>query len=590
MAPDAARGRELPCTMIAEEGVILRKKFELNSAKLGTLEEGDRVTVYDIIPHDAGLLRARVVVDGGALSKKEGFVTLQKKDGKRSLYEASGVLAYTKTMPKGAMEAARAAFEVFDVDGSGSLSAEELKEILTRPTAKANGVISQGLSDEEVRSIIETFDVNGDGELQFEEFAVMWAPLHEQSEESPSPPAKENRGNRGQLSSLIGRSFAKKAAQKRGTFSFKRRLGFGGGDSAASASSSAVLGSVLAMANSADGKATSGSKGKQKEKKKGRGGGPITITEKEVKLMTSIGVAAMRNEVRKYAEAAEARVAEVRSLPALLGAALKQGDASVASVVREWDVMGSGEISRTEFRNALRHPKLGIQKEFLAIATIDALFDALDEDHGGSLDLQEMTTALQTFKEKADEMKSIEKNAKETAELFRRRAQQVETCAEQTKEYEEAVKELAQVQASLASVEKDVKQELENRQHAQSHNPVVLRNIEKAQQRMVAEEKLFTSKTRELRKAAQAAQAQVVQALRQDQVAESAREEAEAQAKEAARLAKVKAREEAKARRAAKLANLALEKADFEERVSRKRLGSSLAAPGAAAPAAAQLW
>lgn len=54
----------------------------------------------------------------------------------------------------------RAAFAVFDKDGSGSLSAEELKAVLTRPGGGA------ALSDEEVRAIIDEFDANGDGELQ----------------------------------------------------------------------------------------------------------------------------------------------------------------------------------------------------------------------------------------------------------------------------------------------------------------------------------------------------------------------------------------------------------------------------------------
>ena len=53
-----------------------------------------------------------------------------------------------------------ALFKKFDKDGSGSLSAEELKAVLTRPGGGA------ALSDEEVRAIIDEFDANGDGELQ----------------------------------------------------------------------------------------------------------------------------------------------------------------------------------------------------------------------------------------------------------------------------------------------------------------------------------------------------------------------------------------------------------------------------------------
>ena len=51
----------------------------------------------------------------------------------------------------------RAAFDVFDTDGSGSLSCSELKAVLTRPGGGA------ALTDAEVMAIIEEFDVNRDG-------------------------------------------------------------------------------------------------------------------------------------------------------------------------------------------------------------------------------------------------------------------------------------------------------------------------------------------------------------------------------------------------------------------------------------------
>ena len=50
----------------------------------------------------------------------------------------------------------RAAFHVFDKDGSGALSTDELKAVLTRPGG------GQPLSDEEVADIIKEFDINGD--------------------------------------------------------------------------------------------------------------------------------------------------------------------------------------------------------------------------------------------------------------------------------------------------------------------------------------------------------------------------------------------------------------------------------------------
>jgi hypothetical protein len=370
----------LPCHMLSEDGVVLRKKFGLNSEKIGTLASGGRVIVHDVIPHDSGVLRARVIVEGGALHGKEGFVTHTKKDGTKNLYSAKGLVAFTKALPKEALEAARAAFAVFDVDGNGSLSAEELKEILRRPTGNKNGG-STALSDEEVASIIATFDVDGDGELQFEEFAVMFAgaPVFgdaEVSPEVPSSPTKGGRSSKGSgvgfkndpaqsrasngngtgatdsftedrqgswfgkskakaastLTALVGQSFATKAAKTRATFSFKKKRSFLSGEASSS-------GSVLGMANSTPRtSAAGGEKGKQKEKKKKKAGGGGTPRASEAQMITSIGLAAIRNEALKNIEAAEARAGEGHTLPAVLGGVLHEQNASLQSVVREWYV------------------------------------------------------------------------------------------------------------------------------------------------------------------------------------------------------------------------------------------------------------
>ena len=61
------------------------------------------------------------------------------------------------------------AFETFDEDGSGAISAEELQGVLTRP-----GTSNEMLSLDEIGAIIARFDDNGDGELQFEEFSKLW--------------------------------------------------------------------------------------------------------------------------------------------------------------------------------------------------------------------------------------------------------------------------------------------------------------------------------------------------------------------------------------------------------------------------------
>ena len=61
-----------------------------------------------------------------------------------------------RVCPRVAQMTVRAAFHVFDKDGSGALSTEELKAVLTRP---GGGL---PLSDEEVLDIVKEFDLNGD--------------------------------------------------------------------------------------------------------------------------------------------------------------------------------------------------------------------------------------------------------------------------------------------------------------------------------------------------------------------------------------------------------------------------------------------
>ena len=65
-------------------------------------------------------------------------------------------------------EKLQAAFKMFDKDGSGLISADEIKEVLG---------FGQTLSEEAVNKIIKQVDENGDGEISFDEFVVMMKKL-----------------------------------------------------------------------------------------------------------------------------------------------------------------------------------------------------------------------------------------------------------------------------------------------------------------------------------------------------------------------------------------------------------------------------
>ena len=71
----------------------------------------------------------------------------------------------------------KAAFAVFDTDGSGTLTPDELKAILTRP---AYGRPPR-FSSEQVDAIVKQFDTNGDGVLSFDEFVKAWSSMSEKT-------------------------------------------------------------------------------------------------------------------------------------------------------------------------------------------------------------------------------------------------------------------------------------------------------------------------------------------------------------------------------------------------------------------------
>jgi len=56
------------------------------------------------------------------------------------------------------------AFKMFDKDGGGSISTDEIKQVLS---------FGQSLDEKVVNDIIKQVDANGDGEISFEEFAEM---------------------------------------------------------------------------------------------------------------------------------------------------------------------------------------------------------------------------------------------------------------------------------------------------------------------------------------------------------------------------------------------------------------------------------
>jgi Ca2+-binding EF-hand superfamily protein len=59
------------------------------------------------------------------------------------------------------------AFKVFDKDGSGTISAEELRKVLSS--------LGENMTDAEIDEMIKLADVNGDGTIDCECLTVSWS-------------------------------------------------------------------------------------------------------------------------------------------------------------------------------------------------------------------------------------------------------------------------------------------------------------------------------------------------------------------------------------------------------------------------------
>jgi Sodium/hydrogen exchanger family/EF-hand domain pair/TrkA-N domain len=126
----------------------------------------------DVLPEDLyKLLTASVVISMsltpvlGELASWSGDL-IEKADASNTL-TADRFDDYDVNLSSA--ETIREAFEAFDEDGSGTISAQELRKVLTKP-----GMANSLLTLSEVETILQRFDEDGDGELRFDEFAALW--------------------------------------------------------------------------------------------------------------------------------------------------------------------------------------------------------------------------------------------------------------------------------------------------------------------------------------------------------------------------------------------------------------------------------
>ena len=161
-------------------------------------------------------------------------------------------------------------------------------------------------------------------------------------------------------------------------------------------------------------------------------------------LMAASAVEEIATNFRQQALEQEALLDESKMpLSVKIGTALATTKMTVGQMVTSWARRGEEPISKMEFRQHVR--KLLGKPD---VKQIDALFESLDEDHGGTLDVSELKNALKTLQVQALDRASKSSHLRALADKYHEHGKQASEVAIATAAFEKASQELDELRGN----------------------------------------------------------------------------------------------------------------------------------------------
>jgi len=173
---------------------------------------------------------------------------------------------------------------------------------------------------------------------------------------------------------------------------------------------------------------------------------PKAAAAPEVVFQSSKGLFEIERRLLADSDVEEAKCFD--TVASKLGRLLMEKAIKVEGLMSEWDRNHDGDISKQEFRLNVR--KLGLLEGEASTKELDALYESLDVDGSGALDLEEMKYALKGLQSNARVAQGQRKRTLEWVEKLRVVAALFGAAAADTMTYEVEKQKLDEMRRTLA--------------------------------------------------------------------------------------------------------------------------------------------